>query len=273
MCVILVGSGKNIARHIPAATNTNPHGNGIAWLETVDGRKTIRYEKGLSDQTVLNLAREMGDQEIIFHARISTAGAISDELCHPFPVERVPSLNTSGSSDMVLFHNGHVNNWEQYAPQWLASVEPDKWSDSRAIAHALAMGFIDMKQLGSKIPGVYAIFSTQGFPAFPKSVGSIHRFGHWTLVKGGVWASNTNFLDYHWNFGKSRANARNERKRYARNFYRWEKLMREVDDNTWGDKLDKVTTLEELDKLLKESPVPVKEMDSWFDYKWTRERD
>lgn len=275
MCVILHGKANKVLGHMPAAMRANPHGNGLAWIEEVNNKVVVRYEKGMSDEKAILMVRSFDpNMDIVFHARISTAGSVSDELCHPFPIERIPSLSTSGSSDMVLFHNGHIHHWEYYAPEVLVSLEPEHWSDSRAIAHSLAVGSSKMAELGKKIPGVFAVLSTEKFADFPKHFGMIRRFGHWTLIKGGVWASNTHFLDtYSWRKTKE---SRSERKRYARNFYRWEKLMKEENKKDFFDRLDEIASLEDLDALLKEIPqdfdnslqVRKEAVDSWFDYKW-----
>ena len=173
MCVILLGKADKVAAHIPAACQTNPHGNGMAWIDTTQkGNSTVKFMKGMSDEKALMMAQNFDpNMDILFHARISTAGGVSDALCHPFPIERVPSTEIEGETDMVLFHNGHFGGWEKYVPDFLVKAQPTRWSDSRAVAHGLAMGFIKMKDLGGKIPGVYAVLSTQPFPDFPKHYG------------------------------------------------------------------------------------------------------
>ena len=230
MCVILSGKADKVLVHLPDAMRANPHGNGVAWVDEVDGKRVIKYIKGMTDEKAIDLVRSFGSEsDIVFHARISTAGGVSEELCHPFPIERVPELKTQGTTDMVLFHNGHVSGWEAFVPDFLVKAQPTRWSDSRAIAHAIAMGFINVKDLGGKIPGVYAVLSTEHFPDFPKHFGTIRRFGHWTMVKGGVWASNTHFLNSYSTGGYSSYFERYTRKRYARNFYRWEKQYKGTD--------------------------------------------
>jgi hypothetical protein len=194
MCVILIGKADKVAGYIPAAIDANPDGNGLAWVENKNGESHIRYVKGISDTEVLKMANDFNpDVDIVFHARISTAGSVSPELCHPFPIENVPSVKTEGIANRVLFHNGHIYRWEKYAPDFLLKANKERWSDTRAIAHALANGRIKYKDLGQSINGVFAVLSTKPFKD-KKNCGTVRRFGAWRLIKGAVWASNTNFL-------------------------------------------------------------------------------
>jgi hypothetical protein len=279
MCVILLGKADKVAAHITAACNTNPHGNGMAWVETTNqGNSIIKFMKGMSDEKALMMAHSFDpNMDIVFHARISTAGSVSSELCHPFPIERVPSVETEGTADMVLFHNGHFSAWEKYVPEFLVKSEPEMWSDSRAVAHGIAMGFIKMKDLGGKIPGVYAVMSTEPFQDYPEYFGTVRRFGHWTLVKGGVWASNTYFLHTPYTSIYDHLDFRTERKRFARNFYRWEKMYSEYEKELdkeleiENDRAMEFSLSEASEREVSESMKAFDNPDSWID--WERTAD
>jgi hypothetical protein len=180
------------------AMDYNPHGNGLAWIaENEEKKLVVKWHKGMTDNEAKVLVKSLGDQDVLFHARISTAGSISGELCHPFPVELNPSISLTGESDMVIFHNGHFNTWEKFIkPEVLEDEkEKKKWSDSRAIAHALASGQLEKKDLSVVVNGVYAVLSTEPFDKDDPSFGTIEYFGSWEKMKGDVLASNTYFVD------------------------------------------------------------------------------
>ena len=184
MCVILVGHADKILEfHAQKAMDANPHGAGIAWLDTLGGSRTVRFVKGLEDEPAKSLLSSLGSRQVIFHARIATVGGSVPSLTHPFPIEINPSIALEGTSDLVLFHNGHMTDWET-----LRGTIHDElpWSDSRAIAHGLAIGtvsnLLDPKVRGSK----FVMFSPKFLGHYPKS--------GWTHVKGAVLASNRDFL-------------------------------------------------------------------------------
>lgn len=202
--------------------DANPHGNGLAWMDNVEGELCVHWRKGIKDEDAKNVVKSLGDTMVVFHARIATVGGVNGLLSHPFPITLNPRLQYHGLDDMVLFHNGHFAGWEKFVPEKSLKDHEFAWSDSRAIAHALASGQVTMEDLGKSVNGVFAVLSSKPFEG-DKTVGTIERFGDWEKIEDTVWASNTNFMrrgSYTcWDFTKS-----------GRGFRR---LWDDDDDDSW----------------------------------------
>lgn len=146
MCVIVsCDRGKypdaNIIRQ---CRDSNSDGNGFAYVE--DG--VVHYEKGATLQRCLEVTRycEKNDLPLVLHFRIATIGAVTKELCHPFPTDDPNSarLDRRGTAGEVLFHNGSTRSATRMARHSIAADgKPDitapkgnstDWSDSRALA-------------------------------------------------------------------------------------------------------------------------------------------
>lgn len=88
----------------------NPNGAGIMWK---DGNKPIEIRKGFFDvKALLNAWHKVPTTaEKAIHCRIATAGKISSQCCHPFPVrETTGSMKErSTSTDMAFMHNGIIH--------------------------------------------------------------------------------------------------------------------------------------------------------------------
>lgn len=209
MCVILVGNANKVYPLLDRAMDANPHGNGVAWIDNMpDGSGIgVRWFKGLREKDAKSTVKALGELPVIFHARISTVGGTGPLLCHPFPVQLKPKLSLEGMDDMVLFHNGHFSGWEKFAPEDDVKEHKFLWSDSRAVAHGLATGAINLSDLGNTVSGVYAVLSTKPFEG-DRNVGTIEYYGKWIDAGDGVQASNLNFLNnsrsggYYWEFSK-----------------------------------------------------------------------
>lgn len=182
MCVILYGRADRIRPELGEAHAANPHGIGLAWRDAVGRRPMARWIKGLDLAQADAALEALGVRAVAVHCRIATTGGIHPALTHPFPVERHPSCALHGITDYgLLFHNGHVFNWEP-----LRGPAPDAapWSDSRAIAHALASGAV------SSIADPR--FSYQRIFLFmAKGTHFYHDPRSWTTLRSGVMASNT----------------------------------------------------------------------------------
>lgn len=137
MCVIYACASKLPPEdELQRGAVRNDDGAGIAWLQ---GGKVHFHKNMKTEQDVL---KYIHDKKVPFplaiHFRTASAGGISPGLCHPFPVAQGVSLDVDGSAGEVLFHNGHLSDWESLvlraglaAPE--AFPEGD-WSDSRALA-------------------------------------------------------------------------------------------------------------------------------------------
>jgi hypothetical protein len=182
--VILVGKTHDVRPFIEDAMTANPHGAGLAW-HTTTGGAPFRWRKGYTEaEEVLEALDCLGEADVVFHARIGTAGHNGPELTHPFPVETYPSVALSGETDMLLFQNGHLSNWEDLVD---GKPHSEMWSDTRAIAHALSTGRIALgADIGSKLLVMHAMEGTPGYIAYGSG---------WTRIGNGkVLASNDNFL-------------------------------------------------------------------------------
>lgn len=238
MCVILIGAANKVLQHVEDAMDANPHGSGVAWLDKHKGRRVVRYLKGIYAQDEAeSLVRSLNGRQIVFHARIATAGGAIPSLTHPFPVEINPDLSLEGKTDMVLFHNGHVWKWEDLRG---GRYDGLAWSDSRAVAHGFAIGtvsnFGDARLSGSK----YVVFSPDYLGYTPKK--------SWSHVKGGVLASNRDFLfdwtryerqqeDEYWNALKKSYERRTEL--YEQRWGREWDLNSAYEYDAWDDRYER----------------------------------
>lgn len=108
MCIILVGKKEKVERYIKKAVLANPDGCGIAWRR---GEDNFNFIKGLMTLQEVNEAFEEvpAEAEIVFHARLASAGAVVPHLTHPFRLTAnryLHYITLRGSSSMLVFHNG-----------------------------------------------------------------------------------------------------------------------------------------------------------------------
>jgi len=178
MCVILIAETHPLTeRTIRDAVRSNPDGIGMAWRES----NRVSFAKGLTIENAIELAENV-PLPYVFHARIATIGAVSDELCHPFPLDKRLSIDaTAGvSSRGVLFHNGH----------WCVAAEDTEgndlfdsphWSDTKLMAWRLREH--EFKHVSEFVPPHQKVVVLT-----PKT---LERYGNsWVRMQRGVWASN-----------------------------------------------------------------------------------
>lgn len=136
MCVAIcvpVGVKPPSDDDLAQCERANRDGGGIAWSEG----NTVRWLKGITLKEMRPIldAFAGGSPGMFIHFRISTAGGVSDELCHPFPVSRTASTDVAGKAKMVMMHNGTLRNWQETLLQTLRTkLPPGDWSDTRAMA-------------------------------------------------------------------------------------------------------------------------------------------
>ena len=137
MCVIFASKKDGrlpTFEEMVKAEDVNPDGIGIAWI----WRDRVHFRKGINSKQAQALIKKYNIKPpFVFHARIASSGGVSEKLCHPFPVNKSVDLRTSGSlKGSVLFHNGHVSQWEQDFIEVCETHRPPKgaWSDSRMLA-------------------------------------------------------------------------------------------------------------------------------------------
>lgn len=123
----------------------NPHGGGIAY-PTFHG---VQWHKGLTAKQLHRYAQEHAGKPMLIHFRIATAGTISKELCHPFPITRKVSLALNGTANSVLIHNGHWFSWDDFLPRGARKRE---WTDTRVMAQLAHFHGIDaLRNTGQRI--------------------------------------------------------------------------------------------------------------------------
>jgi hypothetical protein len=136
MCVIIASTEKRVTLEIlEKCEEANPHGGGISWHDEALGK--IVWKKGIEAKEIFNIAELVGPPYVI-HFRISTIGGKIPQLCHPFPITRDCSTDLEGSSDSVMYHNGHWNSWDDCCRDMILrtgrAFPGGSWSDSRAMA-------------------------------------------------------------------------------------------------------------------------------------------
>ena len=189
MCVIVFGKDvKPKDGVLEACEDANGDGNGVAWT---DGRRVF-WEKGIKLDVLEKRVAEAPSWWVA-HFRISTAGGKPPQLCHPFPLTPDSSIELSGETREVLFHNGHHSRWqEQIVETFVAKsrgrvkLPPGPWSDSRALAWLCSFGGRGMLRFAQ---GKFALLSPRGIRTFPDHTVS----SDWTQ-RDGLWFSNMNWV-------------------------------------------------------------------------------
>ena len=144
MCVIYA-CYKGLPEHeeLVRGAKRNSDGAGIAWIKD----RRVYWEKGLkSDAEVIEKFVEAQGIKPPFaiHFRTASVGGRADELTHPFPIGPKVETWLEGNASAVLFHNGHVHDWEKHFMHVMYNTSglcPDSeggWSDSRALAYLVA---------------------------------------------------------------------------------------------------------------------------------------
>ena len=180
MCIIGVcnESIPNLEQ-VQSCVSLNPHGVGLAWI-TRSG--LVRWIKGLSSaREVYRILVDQGPP-IVFHARTASVGGVSNELCHPFPIEPgVPLTRTGTTGNGVLFHNGYWEGW-QTTCSILSAVNgwpklEDQVSDTRYMAWLAVYGGQEVLELlGEKV----VVMTPSGITVFGQG---------WTEDKGILWSN------------------------------------------------------------------------------------
>jgi len=123
MCVIVICNEVKPKRDILEDCGyCNPDGAGIAWIV---GKK-VHYLKGLDTNELISYTKHL-DLPYVVHFRIATAGGVTKNLCHPFPIRKKQDTKLFGKAKEVLFHNGHVH-----------LPTRNSWSDSKELALKVA---------------------------------------------------------------------------------------------------------------------------------------
>jgi hypothetical protein len=190
MCVIYTCNTKlPDDAELKRGATRNSDGAGVAWLTSLPeegGKLTVQWQKGLKDDE--EVKKFIKDQNIPFplviHFRTASVGGVSAGLTHPFPTIQDVPLWTAGQAPEVLFHNGHLSNWDDLVLNvGLPSTErfPDGvWSDTRALAwltYLKGPGILDFIVKSSRVALMHADANTESDETYDKSLHHITHFG------------------------------------------------------------------------------------------------
>lgn len=111
MCIIIVCESQEISlSDLKEAERTNQDGAGIGWI---DKKGRVKWSKGLTAEKVFEVQKRIKSFPYVIHFRLSTSGGYDKGLNHPFPITKEVKTSLKGSADKILFHNGHVYNWQE----------------------------------------------------------------------------------------------------------------------------------------------------------------
>jgi hypothetical protein len=158
--------------------NANGDGVGLAWNEddVVHWFKTIHY----NPEYIQYLIKKFDDSFRLVHFRLSTAGGVRTDLCHPFEIGPFANTAQAGHANKVMIHNGHWNRWGEVfkilkEEQLLPDTGP--WSDSRLAAF---LASFDEDWLET-VTGRVATLDGRG---------NIRLLGDWQQLRPGIKVSN-----------------------------------------------------------------------------------
>ncbi len=184
MCVAIIvpeGVARPSLEQHRAYHTANSDGCGVAWLHTHKGRARVRWAKGMYEpEAMFDFIAQLPPGPLLLHYRIASSGGVSAGLCHPFPLARIPSLDTEGMANSVLIHNGTYSQLDREPLDLGLDGKPLPTSDTRVMA-AIAYG---------SIVGLKALHNSYGKMAILHADGRIDKAGTWHDVDG-VLHSNT----------------------------------------------------------------------------------
>lgn len=193
MCVaVIMEPGAELSvDEVVRMSRANGDGVGFAWAdgEVVQWLKAIKY----SPEKVAGLINRTKDHFRLVHFRLSTAGGVRAELCHPFEIGPLASCSHAGSGNKVLIHNGHWRRWTDVfdlmkKEETLPDLGP--WSDTRLAA---LMASWDMDWLDT-VDGKVAVMDGEG---------NVKMYGTWDTLRPGVKVSNTSWQAHTYAYTKS----------------------------------------------------------------------
>lgn len=207
MCVIYVCK-KTLPEidELNRGAEFNDDGAGIAWLAPTpeaakdEAKKNdpahlqVWWDKTL--KTAKDVEQFIKDKKIplpyIIHFRTASVGDACSELSHPFPVVEGVPLWTAGRASEVLFHNGHIGDWDsqllKFAQGTDEPVPMGDWSDSRALAwftHLKGNGILPFLAKGSRVAVMYSDPDTVGSKKYSRIHDHITMYGSGWISKEG----------------------------------------------------------------------------------------
>lgn len=168
----------------------NGDGVGVSWAENgvVEWYKAIAY----NPEFILKLINERVSMFRMVHFRLSTAGGVRSDLCHPFEVGPMANCDSHGHAFKVLMHNGHWHRWSDVfdilkGEGLLPDVGP--WSDTRLAALMASYDIDWVDTVGGKV-------------ATMDGDGNIAFWGTWEELRPGIKVSNKTW-DHNFNYKRS----------------------------------------------------------------------
>ena len=134
MCVICVSqSGKKLPTEwLSDMWLVNGDGAGIAYVK----KDQVVVRKGfMTFSFFLSFYEKLPELPHVVHFRLANVGAVTKTMTHPFRIDKPDTLQTSYKAELVLFHNGTIKNYEQFAK--LAGISARN-SDTYCLARYLS---------------------------------------------------------------------------------------------------------------------------------------
>lgn len=193
MCIIAyVPAGKKLSEEtIKTMFFNNPDGAGIMWKP--NGKEDVQIRKGFMNvDDLLKAFKEIPQKcERAIHCRIATAGKISVDCCHPFPIRpKVDSMRSAVDKCVnALMHNGVI----EYAnpPMGIKATYSDSMNFSAKFLFPLSKaGLLDKEFVQTLIEN-----STPSRLLIMRKGRETLMFGNW-VFEDGIYYSNTSFKPY-----------------------------------------------------------------------------
>lgn len=203
MCVIITAqAGIDIPEvHFERAVEVNADGYGAVLRNKTTG--TLRTVYSLTDKDpATKIARDVENEDILFHARWATQGSVKLANTHPFKI-----------GDVYAAHNGHMTTFAELAT-FRGKDEVDSYVFFQTLASLGALKYTNSKwrkRIGTRIPNQRV--------AFIGSKGVYHVNPALWTERDGAFYSNTGPLyptrtsaDYKtWSFGSGQSTSQTER--------------------------------------------------------------
>jgi predicted glutamine amidotransferase len=156
MCVILIcKTAKPEADVLARCSLANPDGCGIAWFKD----NSTYYKKGMSLVELNNFISVL-ELPFVIHFRAASCGGKDMFLTHPFPITLESELALQGNASKLLFHNGHVKDYELLLSCCDIETQSNElMSDTRAIAKILAKN--NNTNFLSKLNGKWVVMDSE----------------------------------------------------------------------------------------------------------------
>ena len=134
-------------------------GGGVAYRAEEEGRKVVKWLKGLSREEMVMQNKLLPFPYILHFRQPSIDTSDSILATHPFIVDAQATSELDGTTtDWLLFHNGHWTDWRKKVESMMLASggritgPSGAWSDTRALALAAHyMGFLFLEMVNEKV--------------------------------------------------------------------------------------------------------------------------